>query len=51
VPGLSDYKTNYNNSRYNGKGKGKDSDNRGNKWVVFYDLKIKGYIIEERLNN
>ena len=48
---LSDYETNNDGSGYNSKGKGKDSDSRGNRRVVFRDLEVEGYIVEERLND
>jgi hypothetical protein len=47
VPGLSNYKTDYNGSGYNCKGKGKDNNSGGNRQVVFYNLEIEGYIVEK----
>jgi len=51
VPGLSNYKTNDDGSGCDGKGKGKDSNSKSNRRVVFRDLKVKGHIIKERLND
>jgi hypothetical protein len=51
VTSLSDYKTDDDGSRYDGEGKGKDDDSRGDKQVVFCDLKVEGYVIEERSND
>jgi hypothetical protein len=51
VTGLSDYKTNNDNSGRDNKGEGKDSDSGDNRRVIFRDFKIERHIIEERLNN
>jgi hypothetical protein len=42
---LSDYKTNNNSGRSDGKGKREDSDTGSYRRVVLYDLKVKRYII------
>ena len=47
MPGLSNYKTNDDGSGCDGKGKGKDSNSKSNRRVVFYNLKIERYIVEK----
>ena len=51
MTGLSDYKTDDDSSRCDSEGKGKDSDNRGDRRVVFRDLEVKRHIVEKQPND
>ena len=51
MPSLSNYKTNNNSSRYNSKSKGKNNNSKSNRQIVFYNLEVKEYIIEEQPND
>jgi hypothetical protein len=51
VTSPSNYKADDDSGGCDNKGKGEDSNTRGNRQVIFYNLEVEEYIVEERLDD